>query len=251
LDRNWEKDKHKFAGSMDQMLRYEPMVVTFFCEGTRFTKEKVEASQKFALERGMVAPKYHLIPRTKGFVAVMRHIKQRKRENPNLKIWLYNAEIAYEQSGAMNIGDIIRRGLSPVGHVYFERISIDSVPDDDKACAKWLQDLYLSKDKLQEHFNQYKCFPGHLDKRFVDYKPRLASLFNWTIWTLYTSIPLVYLIARLYIHYGTFLVSLVMSIFFLLSYVYLSYIIHQADVSEAEKKTITSNCTKTAKRAAT
>lgn len=236
LDRNWEKDKHKFASSIDILLRYRPMVATFFCEGTRFTRDKVEASQKFAEERGLVAPKYHLIPRTKGFVAVMRHIKQRQRENPDLKIWIYNAQIAYEDTGAMNIADIVKRGLKPKGHIYFERISIDEVPNDDEGCAKWLHNLYLKKDELQEYFNQNNSFKGHEDSKFVNYKPRLTTICNWIFWQFYTLLPLLYLISSLYSKYGTFLVSLVMSAFFTLSYSYLTWIMYQADVNEGKMK---------------
>lgn len=230
LDRNWEKDKHKFGDSMDVLLKYEPMVATFFCEGTRFTKDKVAASQKFARERGLEAPKYHLIPRTKGFVAVMRHIKQKQRDNPELKVCIYNAQIAYEETGAMNIADIIKRGLSPAGSIYFERLDIKSIPDDDEGCAQWLHNLYLRKDNLQEYYNQNKSFPGHLDRRFKNYKPRLATIFNWIFWSLYTFVPLFYLVGKLYAYYGALLVSIVMSTFFMLSYVYLNYIMYQADV---------------------
>lgn len=237
LDRNWEKDKHKFGSSMDQLLRYEPMIATFFCEGTRFTKDKIEASEKFAKERGMVAPKYHLIPRTKGFVAVMRHIRQRKRENPDLKLCIYNAQIAFEDDGAMNIGDIMRKALRPKGHIYFERIPLEQVPEDDEACAQWLHNLYLGKDKLQEYFNENKCFPGYQDRRFKPYRPRLASLFNWLSWSSYTAMLLVSFFGSLYARYGAFHVSLVMSVCFTLSYVYLNYIMYQADVSKKEKST--------------
>lgn len=238
LDRNWEKDKHKFGHSMDILLEYEPMIATFFCEGTRFTKDRVEASQKFANERGLKAPKHHLIPRTKGFVAVMRHIRQRQRDDPNLKVYIYNAQVAFEEQGAMNISDIIKRGLRPRGHMYFEKISIDEVPDDDEGCAQWLHDLYLKKDTLQEYFNQHNSFPGHLDRRFVDYKPRLATIANWIFWTMYTVLPSVYLVASLHARFGAFHVSIVMSAFFLLSYIYLNYIMYHADVGNehANKK---------------
>lgn len=230
LDRNWEKDKHKFDDSINTLLRYRPMIATFFCEGTRFTKDKFEESQKFAQERGIQAPKYHLIPRTKGFVAVMKHIKERQRQDPSMRVYIYNAQIAFEEEGAMNIGDIIKRGLRPMGHIYFERISLNEVPDDEIGCAQWLHDFYLKKDHLQEYFNQNKRFPGYLDKRFKDYKPRLATMSNWIVWTLYTILPLIYLVVSLYAKYGPFYVSIVMAAFFMLSYMYLNYIMYQADV---------------------
>lgn len=235
LDRNWEKDKHKLNDSIDTLLRYRPMVATFFCEGTRFTKEKVAASQKFAAERNIVAPKYHLIPRTKGFVAVVRHLKQRQRENPELKVSIYNAQVAFEEEGAMNIGDIMRHGLKPAGHLYFEKISLDDIPNNDEGCARWLHDLFLKKDDLHEYFIKNRAFPGHVDRRFADYKPRFATVANWVFWTMFTFLPLAYWVWTLYIRYGLFQVSIVMSTFFTLSYMYLNWIIYQADVKGEEK----------------
>lgn len=236
LDRNWEKDKHKFSSSMDILLKYEPLVATFFCEGTRFTNDKVEESQKFARQRGIEAPKYHLIPRTKGFVAVMRHIKEKQRQDPDFKLWIYNAQIAYYELGAMNISDVIKRGLRPKGALYFEKISIDEVPDDDEGCGQWLHNLFLEKDKLQEYFNEHGAFPGHLDRRFQDYKPRLSTIFCWIFWSLYTVIPLAYLTVSLHARYGALLVSIVMSTFFIVSYIYLNYIMYQADVGNQKHK---------------
>lgn len=232
LDRNWEKDKHKMRSSIRTLLRYDPMVATFFCEGTRFTKDKIEESQKFAQERGIKAPKYHLIPRTKGFVAVSKLLKEKQIEDPNLKVYIYSAEVAYETSGAMNIADIVNKGLSPKGHLYFKRMSLDEVPNDDESCAKWLHNLYLEKDDLQEYFQKHNKFPGHLDTRFINYKPRLASLLNWILWQLYTILPLACLIMTFYVKYGTFFVSMVMSAFFLLSYMYLNYVMYQADAND-------------------
>lgn len=249
LDRNWEKDKHKFGTSLDILLKYRPMVATFFCEGTRFTEDKIEASKKFAEERGLVAPKYHLIPRTKGFVAVMRHIKQRQRENPGLKVWIFNAQIAYHNEGAMNIADTVNRGLKPKGHIYFEKISTDEVPNDDEGCARWLHDLFLKKDELAEYFNKNGSFPGYQDSKFVNYKPRLTTICNWIFWQFYTLLPLTYLAFSLYVKYGAFLVSLVMSAFFTLSYSYLTWIMYQADVTDGKNSATTTTTNSNTKKA--
>lgn len=236
LDRNWEKDRHKLNSGVDNLLRYEPMIATFFCEGTRFTTDKFEEAQKFAAERGLQVPRHHLIPRTKGFVAVCKHLKQRKRENPDLKINIYNVEIAFDDSGAMNLTDIVKRGLSPKGHIYFERIAFDEVPDEDEACAKWLQDLYLKKDDLQDYFLANRSFPGVIDKRYSPYKPRLSTITYWILAQCYTILPLAYLLIRLQAACGTFYVSITIAIFFTASYLYLNYVIYQADVSDELRK---------------
>lgn len=235
LERNWEKDKHKFKKSIDILLRYRPLVATFFCEGTRFTEDKFVDMQKFAKERNLVAPKYHLIPRTKGFVAVIKQLKLRKVQEPGLKVFIYNAQIAYDNRGAMSIADIVQRGMRPEGHIYFERIELDEIPDNDEGCAQWLCNLYLGKDSLQEYFNEHHKFPGFEDRRFKNYTPRKTTIANWCLWTLYTILPLCYLAYNLYTRYGTFIVSIVMSSCFMVSYMYLNWIMWQADVGNFKK----------------
>lgn len=249
LDREWEKDKHKLDSSIDTLLKYDPMVATFFCEGTRFATSTYQECVKFAAERGIEAPKYHLIPRTKGFVAVMRHLKLRHREDPKLKVNIYNTQVAFNQNHGMTIGDIVAKGAQPRGHLYLEKIPFDEIPDNDEECAKWLHDLFLKKDNLEEHFRKHQAFPGHIDTRFVNYKPRLVGIANWLFWISYTLIPFGYLISNLYARYGAFYVSLAMSVFFMLSYIYLNFIMDQADVSEGKPALPNSSKTKNNKTA--
>jgi lysophosphatidic acid acyltransferase/lysophosphatidylinositol acyltransferase len=50
-----------------------------FCEGTRFTKQKHEASMKIAREKGLKELQHHLLPRTKGFSLLARGAAGRSR----------------------------------------------------------------------------------------------------------------------------------------------------------------------------
>lgn len=47
------------------------MQLLIFAEGTRFTKEKHEASLKFAKEKNLPLLKHHLTPRVKGFISAV------------------------------------------------------------------------------------------------------------------------------------------------------------------------------------
>lgn len=49
------------------------------CEGTRFTKEKYEASMQVAKEKGLPILKHHLLPRTKGFTLLASQIRGRSK----------------------------------------------------------------------------------------------------------------------------------------------------------------------------
>lgn len=46
-----------------------------FAEGTRFTKEKHAASMLVAREKGLDELKHLLLPRTRGFVGGLQHLK--------------------------------------------------------------------------------------------------------------------------------------------------------------------------------
>ena len=46
-----------------------------FCEGTRFTETKRQASMAVARQKGLPELKHHLLPRTRGFVLTMNGVK--------------------------------------------------------------------------------------------------------------------------------------------------------------------------------
>lgn len=60
-----------------------------YAEGTRFTKEKHEASVTFARTKGLPELKEHLLPRTKGFTIGLPHFRH------NLPA-VYNVQIAFK-----------------------------------------------------------------------------------------------------------------------------------------------------------
>lgn len=64
LERNFQKDREIIGEQIRKIMAYpHPGWLLLNAEGTRFTKQKHEASVKFAEERGMTPLKYHLIPR--------------------------------------------------------------------------------------------------------------------------------------------------------------------------------------------
>lgn len=65
-----------------------------YAEGTRFTKEKYEASVEFAKKRGLPELKEHLLPRTKGFSIGLPHFRN------NLPA-VYNVQLAFR--GYVNV----------------------------------------------------------------------------------------------------------------------------------------------------
>lgn len=78
LARNWEKDSLTLGESLDRLTEYtDTIILLLFAEGTRFTKEKYEASVKFSKEKGLHILKHHLQPRTKGFVYTIQRLQEK------------------------------------------------------------------------------------------------------------------------------------------------------------------------------
>lgn len=78
MDRDWKKDKDSIGPIIDDYLDcVDPIQIVLFCEGTRYTEEKYRASIDFAKEKGYEPFKHHLIPKTRGFVAIIKRLMQK------------------------------------------------------------------------------------------------------------------------------------------------------------------------------
>ena len=82
LERNWDRDSLIIGQMLDQLMEYkDTILILLFSEGTRFTKEKYEASLKFAEQRGLPLLKHHLLPRSRGFVFCIQHLKDKRKRS--------------------------------------------------------------------------------------------------------------------------------------------------------------------------
>ena len=123
-------------------------------EGTRFTPKKLEASQKFAIEKGLPVLKYHLTPRTKGFTASIPHMRGKATA-------IYDIQIGFKLSDPVKpTMKNLLFGKRLEGHMYAKRIPTEEVPEGDEAAAEWLQTLYQQKVVLNFHcsLNQIEKF---------------------------------------------------------------------------------------------
>lgn len=108
-------------------------------EGTRFTAKKLEASQKFAREKGLPVLKYHLTPRTKGFTASIPHMRGKIPA-------IYDVQINFKPNDPVKptITNLLL-GKRVTAYLYIQRIPLEEVPEGDEAASKWLYMLYQKK----------------------------------------------------------------------------------------------------------
>ena len=110
-----------------------------YAEGTRFTPEKCEASQKFALQKGLPILKYHLTPRTRGFIASVPHMRGKVDA-------IYDIQLAFKPTDTIKPTMMnLLMGKKVEAHMYMRRIPLSEVPEGDEEAAAWVHEVYQRK----------------------------------------------------------------------------------------------------------
>ncbi|KAL1131981.1 hypothetical protein AAG570_011592 [Ranatra chinensis] len=219
LERNWDKDKELIGKQVAEIAQYpDPTFLLLFAEGTRFTEEKHKASLAFAQEKGYPALKRHLTPRTKGFTLSLPELRGRVPA-------IYNVQLAFKPNDKVEPTVMnLLLGRTVEGHLYFERIPVDSIPEDEEEASLWLRELYNKKDRMMESFlttGDWFATSGVKREESFRIPRRPYSLINMTCWAMVTLVPIVYCLtclltsgSTLYISIGLFIIS----IFFFMLY---------------------------------
>ncbi|CAG0888926.1 unnamed protein product [Darwinula stevensoni] len=187
LERKWEQDHLTIASQLDIIAEYpDPIWLLLFCEGTRFTPEKHAASMEVARRKGLPEFKHVLLPRTKGFLF---SVEQLRGKLPAI----YSCTMAFNRTeGAEPTVMSVLNGKHVVCEVYFERIPLEEVPEDEKQASKWLFDLYAKKDKLLDSYYKTGSFTktsGYPEMPLSLMKCRIYSLLNIIFWNVLVLIP--------------------------------------------------------------
>ncbi|XP_054262888.1 1-acyl-sn-glycerol-3-phosphate acyltransferase gamma-like [Macrosteles quadrilineatus] len=218
LERDWNKDKEAIGVQVRELADYpDPIMLLLYAEGTRFTKEKHEASLAFAREKGLPQLKQHLTPRTKGFTSSIPHLREKVPA-------IYDVQLAFKENTkvAPTVTNMLL-GKPLEGHLLLRRIPIEQVPDGEEAAAEWLRDLYVEKDKMMESFLHTGDFFTESGVARVEpflLPRRYYSLVNMVVWAVVALVPVFYYIAcllmsgsSLYISIG---IGIILFFFFML-----------------------------------
>ncbi|RWS15252.1 1-acyl-sn-glycerol-3-phosphate acyltransferase delta-like protein [Dinothrombium tinctorium] len=212
LERAWSKDSLILAQSLDRLLEYwDHILLLLFAEGTRFTPEKYEASLKFAEEKDLPRLKHHLLPRPRGFVFTINHVKNKMPA-------IYNVQLTFKESSPSPTLTSVLKGNSVHGYFYVERIPMSDIPtssEDD--IAKFLYDLYKKKDNLMDYFQENGKFPGIE----VVIPRRKSPLLNSIAWFAVVISMFCYFMFNLvssknYVLLGVFITGFVVALLFVL-----------------------------------
>ena len=115
-----------------------PFWLALFVEGTRFTQAKLLAAQEYASSQGLPIPRNVLIPRTKGFVSTVSHIR-------SFTPAIYDMTVAIPKISLSPTMLRLFKGQSSVVHVHIKRRLMKELPETDEAVAQWCKDMFVEK----------------------------------------------------------------------------------------------------------
>ncbi|XVF79517.1 hypothetical protein PTKIN_Ptkin14bG0229400 [Pterospermum kingtungense] len=120
-----------------------PFWLALFVEGTRFTQAKLVAAQEYAALRGLPIPRNVLVPRTKGFVSAVSHMR-------SFVPAIYDMTLAIPKTTTSPSPTLLGlfKGQSFVVNVHIKRRLMKELRDTDEAVARWCKDMFVEKDKL-------------------------------------------------------------------------------------------------------
>ncbi|KAM7273793.1 hypothetical protein ACFE04_028457 [Oxalis oulophora] len=193
LSRNWTKDETTLKSGFKRLEDFpRPFWLALFVEGTRFTKAKLLAAQDYAASRGLPIPRNVLIPRTKGFVSAVSHMR-------SFVPAIYDCTLAVPHNQPSPTMLRIFRGKSSVIKVQLRRHLMSELPQTEDGIAQWCKDIFVTKDTLLEKYltkNKY----SDLQRRDIG-RPK-KSLFVVLFWSFLIVAVMVKLFQR-----STFLAS--------------------------------------------
>ena len=147
LARDWAQDQGTLERVLEDLQDYpSPVWILLFPEGTRYTKEKYQASKEFAESRGLPVLKHHLVPRTKGFTYTLSRLNKEKISA------VYDVTLGCDTENKPTLTNVLL-GRPTHAHMYIRRIDMNQIPEEEKEAAKWLSDLYTEKDEILDRFH--------------------------------------------------------------------------------------------------
>ncbi|KAF5306635.1 hypothetical protein FQA39_LY08824 [Lamprigera yunnana] len=196
LERSFEKDREVINKQIMELADHpDPIWLLLFPEGTRFTLDKHKASEQFAREKNLPELKYHLQPRTKGFVASLSSMHGKVNA-------IYDILLAFKEDDPVEpTMTNLLFGKPVTAHMYMKRVPMEDVPISEVEQEKFLRAMFVGKDKLKDSFvrtGDFFALSG-VD-RMTPFKVnrRIHSCINMLVWATIILCPMIYYLVALF-----------------------------------------------------
>ncbi|KAJ4844012.1 1-acyl-sn-glycerol-3-phosphate acyltransferase 3 [Turnera subulata] len=179
LERSWDRDRTTLESAFRKLADFPvPFWIALFVEGTRFTQEKLKAAQGFAASRGLPIPRNVLLPRTKGFVSAVTHIR-------SFVPAIYDCTVAVQNKQPAPTMLRIFKGQSSVINLQIKRHSTKELPETSDGIAQWCKDVFVTKDALLEKYATTSTFSEHKHQEIGRPKKSLIVVICWSSLLVY------------------------------------------------------------------
>ncbi|KAF5273615.1 hypothetical protein FQR65_LT04614 [Abscondita terminalis] len=197
LERSFDKDKEIINKQITELADHpDPIWLLLFPEGTRFTVEKHKASEQFAREKNLPELKYHLQPRTRGFIASLPSMKGKVAA-------VYDILLAFKEDDPVKpTMTSLLFGKPVTAHMYMKRILMEDVPTSETEQVKFLRDMYVGKDKLKDSFvrtGDFFTLSGVERLQPLKLNRRFHSCINMGVWATVILCPMIYYLIALFL----------------------------------------------------
>ncbi|KAK8531859.1 hypothetical protein V6N13_131217 [Hibiscus sabdariffa] len=173
LERKWAKDESTLKSGLKRLKNFpRPFWLALFVEGTRFTQAKLVVAQEYAISQGLPKPRNVLVPRTKGFVTAVSHLR-------SFVPAIYDITVAIPKTSPSPTLLRLFNGESSVVHVHIKRRLMKQLPETDEAVAQWCKDVFVEKDKL---FDKHIAEDTFSDQPEQELGRSIQSLLAITAW---------------------------------------------------------------------
>ncbi|KAF3452546.1 hypothetical protein FNV43_RR02979 [Rhamnella rubrinervis] len=184
LERSWVKDERTLKSGFRRLEDFPmPFWLALFVEGTRFTQTKLAAAQEYAASRGLPVPRNVLIPRTKGFVTAVGHMR-------SFVPAIYDCTLAVPKNRPSPTLLRIFRGQTSVVKVQIKRHLMQELPETGEGTAQWCKDVFVTKDALLERYVAKGTFSDLKLQHIGRPKKSLVVVLSWTCLLVYVIVKL-------------------------------------------------------------
>lgn len=192
LARSWAADREQFLAKLAALTTFSesghPLWLVLYPEGSRLTPEKLSVSQAYAASAGLPVLQHTLLPRLKGFAAML----------PVLRAHIdtvYDATVLFEGK-TPSMSTVMSGTADTIIHVHLDCYDVNGIPTEEEALHAWLLERWTEKDA---RIARFKADPKSVGEPLshLSEKPSVAALYTLFFVFLCTAVPVLYATSRI------------------------------------------------------
>lgn len=154
---NFKQNKMEEALKYLQNKKIQSWIV-MFPEGTFWDPKEpwvIAKSIKVALDLGIKPYNHHLTPRSKGTFLTLQHLRGSFDAIYDItSIYSGSIDKNGERLKTPGLTDFLK-GNSPALQIHIRRIPLSEVPEEETEFKRWMQKLFVEKDRFMEQFYRH------------------------------------------------------------------------------------------------